>query len=212
MRDDRGPKVTDTGEALAAEARSAAETRSVASAERFLRLAERDGLADVIYTREESPLGPLALAATEHGLVRISYLLPGTTEADVAAELALTVSPRVLEGRARLDPVRRELEEYFGGHRRRFELPVDWRLVRGFGRGVLDATARIAYGDTATYTEVARRAGNERAYRAAGNALNRNPIPIVVPCHRVLHSTGGLGGYAGGLDAKRFLLALEGAL
>jgi methylated-DNA-[protein]-cysteine S-methyltransferase len=212
MRDDRGSNVTDTGEALAAEARSATETRSVASAERFLRLAEEDGLADVIYTREESPLGPLALAATERGLVRISYLLPGRTEADVAAELALTVSPRVLEGRTRLDPVRRELEEYFGGHRRRFELPVDWRLVRGFGRGVLGATARIAYGDTATYTEVARRAGNERAYRAAGNALNRNPIPIVVPCHRVLHSTGGLGGYAGGLDAKRFLLALEGAL
>ena len=144
--------------------------------------------------------------------MRLAYLLPGISEADVAAELAATVSPRVLEGPARLDAIRRELSEYFAGQRRRFEVPIDWRLVRGFGRQVLEATAAIDYGRTASYTEVAQRAGSPRAYRAAGNALNRNPVPIVVPCHRVLHTTGGLGGYAGGLDAKRVLLELEGAL
>jgi methylated-DNA-[protein]-cysteine S-methyltransferase len=213
MREDHGSSATATGQALADEARDVARGASAELSKRFLRRAREAGLVDVAYTRVDSPLGPLALAATERGLIRLAYLAPGsTTEADVAKELAATVSPRVLEERGRLDPVRRELEEYFTGRRRLFDLPIDWRLVRGFGREVLDVTARIEYGETASYTEVARRAGSPRAYRAAGNALNRNPVPIVVPCHRVLQSGGALGGYGGGLDAKRFLLELEGAL
>jgi methylated-DNA-[protein]-cysteine S-methyltransferase len=110
------------------------------------------------------------------------------------------------------DGVRRELDEYFEGRRTSFDLPLDWQLTRGFTRRVLRRTAEIPYGDVSTYTKIAKAAGSPRAYRAAGNALGSNPIPIVVPCHRVLHSGGGLGGYGGGLDRKEFLLRLEGAL
>ena len=120
------------------------------------------------------------------------------------------MSPRLLAAPRRLDEPRRELDQYFAGRRRRFEVPLDWRLTRGFGRRVLEATARIPYGATATYKQVATEAGNARASRAAGNALGSNPIPIIVPCHRILHSGGGLGGYTGGLDKKRLLLAVEG--
>ena len=109
-----------------------------------------------------------------------------------------------------LDEARRELDEYFEGHRREFDLPLDLSLARGFSRRVLDATAAIGFGEQLTYRDVARAAGSERAVRAAGNALGANPVPVVVPCHRVLRSGGGLGGYTGGLDRKRFLLALEG--
>src|SRR5205823_1211688 len=131
---------------------------------------------------------------------------------DVVEELAVMVSPRVLEAPERLDEVRRELDEYFDGERDHFDVPLDMQLTRGFTRKVLQATARIPFGSVSTYRDVARRAGNDRAYRAAGNALGANPIPIVVPCHRVLHSGGGLGGYGGGLDVKRFLLRLEHAI
>lgn len=201
-----------TGAAYGRAARGHAEQAAKAAATRFAARADDAGLADVTYTTADSPLGPLVLAATERGLVRVAYLVPGTEAEDVASELAIRISPRVLESAARLDPVRRELEEYFSGRRRRFDVPVDWRLGRGFGLRVLTEMARIAYGRTASYAEIAERAGSARAHRAAGNALNRNPLPIVVPCHRVLHSGGGLGGYACGLDAKRFLLRLEGAL
>ena len=169
------------------------------------------GLLDVAYATLDSPVGTLLVAVTERGLVRLAYLDGGEEEVDVLEQLASSVSPRVLAAPRRLDEPRRELDQYFAGRRRQFELPLDWQLTRGFGRRVLEATARIPYGETATYKRVAGEAGNDRAYRAAGNALGSNPIPIVVPCHRILHSDGGLGGYTGGLERKRVLLAVEGS-
>lgn len=168
------------------------------------------GLADVAYGSMDSPVGELLVAVTDRGLVRVAF---SSEEQDqVLAELAARVSPRVLRMPKRTDDVRRELEEYFGGARRDFDLPLDWSLVRGFAQGVLRATAQVPFGETTTYRQVAEAAGSPRASRAAGNALGSNPIPIVVPCHRVLHSGGGLGGYAGGLERKRTLLTLEGVL
>jgi methylated-DNA-[protein]-cysteine S-methyltransferase len=167
------------------------------------------GLLDVAYATLDSPVGPLLLATTPRGLVRLAYMNAGD-EAAVLEQLAAKVSPRVLAAPRRLDDSRRELDEYFAGRRRRFELPLDWRLTHGFARRVLEATARIPYGATSTYKQVASQAGNPLASRAAGNALGSNPIPIVVPCHRILHSGGGLGGYTGGLEKKRVLLGVEG--
>jgi methylated-DNA-[protein]-cysteine S-methyltransferase len=166
------------------------------------------GLLDVAYATLDSPVGKLLLATTPRGLVRLAYL-DGEDEAKVLERLAATVSPRVLAAAWRLDEPRRELDQYFAGRRREFDIPLDWRLTRGFSRRVLEATARIPYGFTATYKQVASEAGNARAFRAAGNALGSNPIPIIVPCHRILHSGGGLGGYTGGLEKKRVLLAVE---
>lgn len=166
-----------------------------------------EGLVDVAYTQADSPLGRLTLATTEQGLVCLAY--PERSLDEVLGRLAREVSPRVLEAPARLDRVRRELDEYFEGSRQVFELPLDWRLTRGFFRSVLRATADIGYGQTSSYKEVARQAGNVRAVRAAGNGLGSNPMPVVVPCHRVLASGGGLGGYTGGTDRKQFLLDLE---
>jgi methylated-DNA-[protein]-cysteine S-methyltransferase len=140
--------------------------------------------------------------------VRLSY----GAEDEVLDDLAARLSPRVLEAPARLDRVRRELDEYFEGERRRFDLPIDWSLTRGFAGEVLRQTARIGFGKTSTYAELAGRAGSPRAVRAAGNALGANPIPVVVPCHRVLRTGGALGGYTGGVERKQFLLRLEGAL
>jgi methylated-DNA-[protein]-cysteine S-methyltransferase len=168
------------------------------------------GLLDVAYATEDSPVGRLLLAATRRGLVRVAYL-DGDEDA-VLADLAVRISPRILTAPARLDEARRELDEFFAGRRRHFELRVDWRLTAaGFARRVLRATARIPYGDVSTYAGVAAAAGSPRAYRAAGTALGHNPLPIVVPCHRVLHAGGGLGGYTGGLERKRVLLEIEGA-
>ena len=167
------------------------------------------GLLDVAYATLDSPVGPLLLARTAHGLVRIAYLDGGDEDA-LLADLAARVSPRILASPRRLDDPRRELDEYFAGDRTKFELPLDWQLTRGFGRRVLRAAVRIPYGSASTYKQVAARAGSPRGSRAAGNALGANPLPIVVPCHRVLHSTGGLGGYTGGVDRKRTLLELEG--
>jgi methylated-DNA-[protein]-cysteine S-methyltransferase len=168
------------------------------------------GLLDVAYAQMDSPLGELLVAVTRRGLVRVAY--EDEPEDEVLTELADRVSPRMLRAPARTDAVRRELTNYFAHRRRTFETPVDWTLVRGFARGVLSATARVPYGEVTTYRAMAAAAGSPRAYRAAGNALSSNPIPIVVPCHRVLHADGGLGGYAGGLDRKRHLLELEGVL
>jgi methylated-DNA-[protein]-cysteine S-methyltransferase len=177
---------------------------------RFLRQAEGEGAADVAYATVDSPVGTLLVAVTPRGLVRLAYA--DEREDDVLDELAAGVSPRVLRLESRTDHARRQLDEYFEGRRRGFDVPVDWRLTKGFMRRVLRATARIPYGSVRTYGQVAARAGSERAYRAAGNALGANPLPIVVPCHRVVHTGGGLGGYTGGLDRKEFLLRLEGVL
>jgi methylated-DNA-[protein]-cysteine S-methyltransferase len=169
------------------------------------------GLIDVAYAIEETPVGQLLLAATPRGLVRVAYLDADDEEDRVLAALAERISPRVLAAPARLDAPRRELDEFFAGRRRSFETPLDWRMTQtGFARRVLRATGRIPFGETASYKQMASRAGSPRAYRAAGNALGANPLPIVVPCHRVLHAGGRLGGYTGGLDRKRTLLALEG--
>lgn len=177
---------------------------------RLARAAADAGLLDVAYGELDSPLGPLTIFVTSRGVLRISY--PGEQVDDQAAEVAAVISPRVLHAPERIDAVRRQLDEYFAGSRRAFELAVDWRLIRGFAADVLRATARIPFGSVSTYRDVATEAGSPRAYRAAGNALGSNPIPIVVPCHRVLHSDGGLGGYAGGLERKQRLLELEGVL
>ena len=168
------------------------------------------GLADVAYGSMDSPVGELLVAVTDRGLVRVAFASEPSDE--VLEELAARVSPRVLRLPDRTDAARRELDEYFAGDRRRFDLPLDWSLVRGFAQGVLRATAGVPFGSVTTYRQMAEAAGSPRASRAAGNALGSNPIPIVVPCHRVLHSGGGLGGYAGGLDRKRYLLSLEGSL
>jgi methylated-DNA-[protein]-cysteine S-methyltransferase len=177
------------------------------------RLADRagdEGLLDVAYAMVDSPFGPLLLAATPRGLVKVS--LPGYDPEETLEELAARVSPRVLEAPGQLDPVRRELDLYFDGKLTEFDLPLDWQLSRDFRRRALRAIDRIPYGQTRSYTEIARSAGNERAVRAAGTACGSNPIPIVVPCHRVLRSGGALGGYGGGLPMKEALLKLEGVL
>ena len=167
-----------------------------------------EGLLDVAYATVDSPLGPLMVASTPRGVLRVSYSQFRDDEA-VLSELARRVSPRVLEAPARLDGVRRELDEYFEGRRTDFDLPIDWALTRGFTTEVLRATAAVGFGHTTTYAEVADAAGSPRAVRAAGNSLGSNPMPIVVPCHRVLGSDGSLTGYAGGLERKRALLDLE---
>ena len=177
------------------------------------RLVERSAekrLLDVAYATADSPFGPLLLAATRRGVVRIG--LPTQDGDALLAELATRVSPRVLEAPARLDEVRRELDLYFEGRLRDFDLPLDWQLSRDFRRRALRAVARIPYGKTRTYTQVATSAGNALAVRAAGSACGTNPIPIVVPCHRVLRTGGALGGYGGGLPMKEALLELEGVL
>jgi methylated-DNA-[protein]-cysteine S-methyltransferase len=179
--------------------------------DRFAERAAGDGLLDVAYTTLETPVGELLVAATPRGLVRISYLdwFPAD---ETLGDLSSRVSPRVLEAPERLDDVRRELDEYFDGARRSFDVRLDRTLLGPFARKVLGRTAKIPYGQVSTYAAVAAAAGSPRASRAAGNALARNPIPIVIPCHRVLRSGGGMGGYAGGLERKARLLALEGAI
>jgi methylated-DNA-[protein]-cysteine S-methyltransferase len=169
--------------------------------------------ADVHYALVDTPVGRLVAARTERGLARLAYEdFNGGLDAVLEA-LAERLSPRILEGPAKLDDIRRELDEYFAGRRTSFEVPVDLAAVRGpFGRRILEACAAIPFGETASYREMAGRAGSPGAVRAAGNALGANPIPIVVPCHRVLRTGGGLGGYTGGLHRKEDLLRLEGVL
>jgi methylated-DNA-[protein]-cysteine S-methyltransferase len=195
--------------ALAREAPREDADAVAAAASRLTERAAETGVADVAYTTASTPLGELLVAATPRGLVRVSYLDAG--QESELERLAARVSPRVVEAPGVLDGPRRQLEEYFEGRRRDFDLPLDWAMTAGFGRRVLRATARIPYGDTSTYRQVAGHAGNALAVRAAGNALGANPMPIVVPCHRVLRTGGGLGGYTGGLQRKEFLLELEGA-
>jgi methylated-DNA-[protein]-cysteine S-methyltransferase len=181
-----------------------------ALAQELIRRAGEEGLLDVAYAEIDSPVGRLLLAATPRGLVRITF--PVETPEKVLEQLAASVSPRVLESPEKLDQARRELDRYFEGRLRDFDLPLDWQLTHGFYRKVLRATARIPYGKTRSYSEMAKRAGSPRAVRATGSALGSNPLPIIVPCHRVLRSGGALGGYGGGVEVKQALLELEGAL
>lgn len=187
---------------------SALETDASGAVAAFRRRAAEQGLLDVAYAELDSPLGLLSLFVTPRGLVRLAY---GPAE-DELEEIAERLSPRIVAAPERTDELRRELEEYFAGERRGFDAAVDWSLIRGFATAVLQATARIPFGAVSSYREIAGEAGSPNAYRAAGNALGSNPVPIVVPCHRVLHAGGGLGGYTGGLDRKRYLLHLEGVL
>jgi methylated-DNA-[protein]-cysteine S-methyltransferase len=171
------------------------------------RRAQTEGLLDVAWSVTESPIGPLTLAATPAGLVFIGF----GHEDGMLDELADKVSPRVLEAPARLDVVRRQLDEYFDGRRHDFDVPLDWTLSHGFRRIVLHTLVeRVPYGHTLSYKELATRAGNPKASRAVGSAMATNPIPLIVPCHRILRTGGALGGYGGGLDAKVWLLRLEG--
>lgn len=178
---------------------------------RVAALAAEEGVADIAYAQVDSPAGRLVAARTEHGLVRLAYEdFNGGLDAVLEA-LAARLSPRIVEAPARLDDTRRELDEYFAGRRQKFDLPIDWALTTPFGRRVLQATTAIPFGRTSTYAAIAAAAGSPRGARPTGNALGANPIPIVVPCHRVLASGGGLGGYTGGLSRKELLLGIEGA-
>jgi methylated-DNA-[protein]-cysteine S-methyltransferase len=181
-----------------------------AASARFLAAAAAE--ADVVYCELDSPVGPMVAAATPTGLARLAYRdFNGGLDA-VLEGLAAKLSPRIVEAPARLDAVRRELDEYFAGARRSFDLPLDLALAAPFGREVLLACARIPFGATSSYGAVAADAGRPNASRATGNALGANPVPIVVPCHRVLRTGGGIGGYTGGLAVKQQLLTLEGVL
>jgi methylated-DNA-[protein]-cysteine S-methyltransferase len=177
--------------------------------DRLAAAAERDGILDVAYRTVDSPVGSLLLAATEQGLIRVAYASEGHEA--VLQALAMRISPRILHAPGRLEAAARELGEYFAGHRRRFDLPLDLRLSAGFRRNVLSHLPEIGYGRTASYASVAELAGRPKAVRAVGTACATNPLPVVVPCHRVVRSDGRMGGYLGGPDAKRILLSLEAA-
>lgn len=188
------------GEAAALSARTAAR-------------AAAEGVAEVAYAQVDSPVGRLVTVTTPRGLARIAYELENGGLDSILDDVALRLSPAIVEAPARLDAIRRELEEYFEGRRHDFDLELDWSLTApGFRRRVLQECARIPFGATSTYKQMAIAAGSPRAFRAAGGALGSNPIPIVVPCHRVLASGGGLGGYTGGLERKRTLLSIEGRM
>ncbi|WP_035782307.1 methylated-DNA--[protein]-cysteine S-methyltransferase [Arthrobacter sp. H14] len=176
---------------------------------RLVQAAEQQNLLDVAYRTIDTPVGPLLLAATQLGLVRVAYVREDHQA--VLNRLAEKISPRVLEAPARLDDAARQLDEYFAGGRSQFELALDLRLSSGFRRDILSHLPDIRYGSTASYGELARLAGSPKAVRAVGTACGTNPLPVVVPCHRVVRSDGTQGGYVGGPEAKRTLLTLEAA-
>jgi methylated-DNA-[protein]-cysteine S-methyltransferase len=176
---------------------------------RLAAAAQRDGLLDIAYRTVDTPVGPLLLAATEQGLLRVAYA--AEDHDTVLAQLAAKVSPRILHAPVRLDLAARELDEYFTRTRRTFDLLLDWRLATGFRSTVLHHLPDIGYGQTASYATVAALAGSPKAVRAVGTACATNPLPVVVPCHRVVRSDGTMGGYLGGIEAKRLLLDLEAA-
>lgn len=186
------------------------ELLAAQAAQRLTTRALSEGLADIGYGTVDSPFGPLTAASTTQGLVRLAF--PEEPLDEVLERLAQKLSPRIVEAPNRFEQVRRELDEYFAGKRRDFDVPLDRVLMSAFAKKVLAATSAIPYGNVSTYTEMATEAGSPRGSRAAGNALGSNPIPVIVPCHRVLRTGGNLGGYGGGLDRKRWLLELEGAL
>ncbi len=171
--------------------------------------ADASGVLDLAYRTVDSPIGPLLLVAGPAGLVRVAFEREGHDA--VLAELAGALSPRILHSGRRTDAVATELDEYFAGRRRTFDVPVDLQLVHGFRRTVIAHLREIAYGATESYAQVARAAGSPAAVRAVGTACAHNPVPVVVPCHRVVRSDGTIGQYLGGVEAKAALLALEGA-
>ena len=171
--------------------------------------ANAGSLLDVAYRTIDTPVGSLLLAATDVGLVRVAYTVEDHDA--VLQALADQISPRILRSTARLDDTVRELDEYFAGRRHTFDVALDWRLSKGFRSTVLHALPSVSYGQTASYAAVAQLAGNPKAVRAVGSACATNPLPVVVPCHRVVRSDGALGGYLGGIEAKRTLLRLEAA-
>lgn len=174
---------------------------------RLAEQADADGLLDVAYRTMDSPIGPLLLAATPAGLVRVAFECEN--HEDVLVELSTVISPRILRSSQRVDDVARQIDEYFAGRRRLFDVQVDMQLSKGFRRAVLTHLMEIPYGVRESYTEVADAAGNRRAVRAAGSACATNPIPLVVPCHRVVRSDGTYGQYRGGPEAKHMLLTME---
>jgi methylated-DNA-[protein]-cysteine S-methyltransferase len=176
---------------------------------RLAAAANQAGILDVAYRTVDTLVGTLLLAATEQGLVRVAYAREGHDL--VLDQLANRVSPRVLHAPARLDTAAREIEEYFAGRRSLFDLPLDFQLAHGFRRTVLSRLPEIGYGKTASYATIAAAAGNPKAVRAAATACATNPLPVLVPCHRVVRSDGSVGGYVGGTDAKKTLLTLEAA-
>jgi methylated-DNA-[protein]-cysteine S-methyltransferase len=210
-RDSSAPAaaVAAAAPAAAAATRATATRTAAGVAQRLSARIAAEGLADLTYAPVDSPFGSLLLAATSRGLVRVAF--PEEDVDSVLERLAQRISPRIVESPAPLEPIQRALDDYFSGRGHSFELPLDWTLMGPFARRVLKATAAIPYGGVLSYAEVAADAGSPRGSRAAGNALGSNPIPIVIPCHRVLRSGGALGGYAGGPDRKRWLLELEGA-
>lgn len=171
--------------------------------------AERRKVLDIAYRTLDTPVGSLLLAATDQGLLRVAF--PAQGHDSVLEQLAARVSPRILHAPARLDDASRQITEYFTGQRTRFDLPLDVRLTTGFRRGVLDHLPDIAYGRTQSYAQVAEAAGSPKAVRAVGTACATNPLPVVLPCHRVVRSDGSTGEYVGGAEVKHTLLALEGA-
>ncbi|WP_329046476.1 methylated-DNA--[protein]-cysteine S-methyltransferase [Amycolatopsis sp. NBC_01488] len=177
--------------------------------ERLTAAAEREGLLDVAYRTLDTPIGSLLLAATAQGLVKVAFARQDHDA--VLAELAAAISPRILRAPSRLDQVTRQLDEYFTGGRRAFDVPLDFRLARGFRLSVLEHLPEIGYGHTESYAQVAAAAGSPKAVRAVGTACALNPLPVVVPCHRVVRSDGSFGQYAGGEEAKRILLTMEAA-
>jgi len=207
---------TTTDDAIRRALRDAGDAVDFERAKRaFSARAEDEGLVEVAYANVDSPFGEMLVAATDRGVVKLALPSHAGSELKpdlVLTELAVAVSPRVLEAPSRLDPVRRQLDAYFEGKLHRFDAAVDWRLAKGFTDKVLHQVARIPYGRTLSYGEVAAKAGNPRAFRAAGTACGANPVPLIVPCHRVVQASGDPGNYGGGPEMKRALLELEGAL
>jgi methylated-DNA-[protein]-cysteine S-methyltransferase len=177
--------------------------------ERLAVAAAQRGLLDVAYRLLDTPVGTLLIAATERGLVRVGFA--GEDEDQILQQLARQVSPRILLAPARLERAARELDDYFAQRRKRFDLPLDLRLSHGFRRRVLGQMRDVQYGTTASYAKLAAAVDNPRAVRAVGSACATNPLPVVIPCHRIVHSDGTVGSYAGGADVKEALLRLERA-